>query len=309
MKKSPQSNHPKNRKSINIFLSLVVLVLSFLLYIYFSHIIYDATKDRLVKKDVKVVKNFQIDCLDNGYLPFVNDCSPQFKQCGRAIIDGLVSEEEISQLITLANTGMVLGGGSGGPTILDLHSGALSYGSQFINVYDSVIAAGTRFSPAHIKLYIDIVQRVKDQVVKYFPHLQKNSNLIQLSGPTFFARIDAAQKAKTVHDEYWHPHNDTVAYPSFCFTGLLYLTTYEKDFEGGRFVFTKRNYEQSDDGPMFVDDLVVEPKIGRLLIFSSGGENEHYVEKVTSGKRFVLTIAFTCDPKKYMDPKTLLSKI
>ena len=30
-------------------------------------------------------------------------------------------------------------------------------------------------------------------------------------------------------------------------------------------------------------------------MFTSGGENLHYVEKVTQGTRYALTIAFTCD--------------
>lgn len=32
-------------------------------------------------------------------------------------------------------------------------------------------------------------------------------------------------------------------------------------------------------------------------MFTSGAENLHYVEKVTQGTRFALTIAFTCDEK------------
>jgi hypothetical protein len=40
---------------------------------------------------------------------------------------------------------------------------------------------------------------------------------------------------------------------------------------------------------------LVEPKPGRLVIFSSGEENPHRVEPVLSGQRFVLSFWFTTD--------------
>jgi predicted RNase H-like nuclease len=40
---------------------------------------------------------------------------------------------------------------------------------------------------------------------------------------------------------------------------------------------------------------VVEPLPGRVVIFSSGAENTHRVERVTAGERFVLAFWFTCD--------------
>lgn len=78
-----------------------------------------------------------------------------------------------------------------------------------------------------------------------------------------------------------------MTYDSFFYTTLLYLTDFDQDFKGGRFVFMdkKANY-------------TVEPRKGRVLMFTSGSENEHFVEKVTEGKRYALTVAFTCDPSK-----------
>ena len=40
---------------------------------------------------------------------------------------------------------------------------------------------------------------------------------------------------------------------------------------------------------------IIEPRPGRVAIFSSGAENTHRVERVTSGERFVLAFWFTCD--------------
>ena len=43
---------------------------------------------------------------------------------------------------------------------------------------------------------------------------------------------------------------------------------------------------------------IVEPVPGRVVMFSSGAENAHRVERVTAGERFVLAFWFTCDPSR-----------
>lgn len=63
---------------------------------------------------------------------------------------------------------------------------------------------------------------------------------IYLTKPTFFSRI-TNKPAITAHDEYWHPHVDKETYESFHYTSLLYLNDYEKNFEGGRFIFIDKN--------------------------------------------------------------------
>jgi hypothetical protein len=35
------------------------------------------------------------------------------------------------------------------------------------------------------------------------------------------------------HDEYWHPHVDRNNTPHYHYSGLLYMSTYKEDFEGG----------------------------------------------------------------------------
>lgn len=57
---------------------------------------------------------------------------------------------------------------------------------------------------------------------------------------------------------------------------------------GGRFVFIDADNSTS----------VIEPKKGRVSIFTSGAENPHYVERVSNGVRYAVTVSFTCDPSK-----------
>jgi hypothetical protein len=45
-------------------------------------------------------------------------------------------------------------------------------------------------------------------------------------------------------------------------------------------------------------EMTLEPRAGRVIIFSSGTENTHFVEQVLTGKRFVLSFWFTCDARK-----------
>ena len=55
---------------------------------------------------------------------FLTGCVPT--KCGRVVLDNVVSEKESDQLLALAKKGFAKGGGRGGASILDLHSGAIS---------------------------------------------------------------------------------------------------------------------------------------------------------------------------------------
>lgn len=77
-------------------------------------------------------------------------------------------------------------------------------------------------------------------------------------------------------------------YDSFHYTSLLYLTDFNVDFKGGRLAFV-------DDQAKPLKNVTVEPRKGRVLMFTSGAENPHYVERVTDGVRYAITVSFTCD--------------
>ncbi|XP_048346048.1 2-oxoglutarate and iron-dependent oxygenase domain-containing protein 3 isoform X2 [Sphaerodactylus townsendi] len=188
-------------------------------------------------------------------------CTP--RKCGRGITDAIISRGEAERIRRLAEKGLSLGGSDGGASILDLHSGALSLGKHFVNMYS------------------ELRQRIQQKIALTFGI---SSASMYLTKPTFFSRINSSE-AKTTHDEYWHPHIDKVTYGSFDYTSLLYLSDYTEDFGGGRFVFM-------DEGA----NRTVEPRAGRVSFFTSGTENLHRVEKVHWGTRYAITISFTCNP-------------
>uniref|UniRef100_A0A3Q0SRI8 2-oxoglutarate and iron dependent oxygenase domain containing 3 n=1 Tax=Amphilophus citrinellus TaxID=61819 RepID=A0A3Q0SRI8_AMPCI len=216
-------------------------------------------------------------------------CTPQ--TCGRAVTDSVVTREEALTLRRLAERGLALAGSEGGASILDLHSGALSMGKQFVNIYryfgDRI---GDVFTQEDFQLYRDVRGRIQEVIAQTF---DLDPTLMYLTKPTFFSRINSTA-AKTQHDEYWHPHIDKVTYGSFDYTSLLYLSDYGSDFTGGRFVFMDQNGNRT-----------VEPRAGRVSFFSSGSENLHRVEKVAWGTRYAITVSFTCDPAHAISDPTL----
>lgn len=252
-------------------------------YLYLTSLDSEIT-ETLVSQREMVTPNpkvFTVQCSDDyeNYKRYPG-CTPQ--KCGRAVTDSVVTREEAQVLQRLAERGLALAGSEGGASILDLHSGALSMGKQFVNIYryfgDQI---GDVFTQEDFQLYRDVRGRIQAVIAETFG---LDPALLFLTKPTFFSRINSTD-AKTQHDEYWHPHIDKVTYGSFDYTSLLYLSDYGADFTGGRFIFMDQNSNRT-----------VEPRAGRVSFFTSGTENLHRVEKVSWGTRYAITVSFTCDP-------------
>lgn len=159
-------------------------------------------------------------------------------------------------------------------SLLDLHSGALSYGEKFVNVYallkSRLNQEELQFSQTEFAIYKQVKEKIRHFLAKHFNIPVKS---LYLTSPTFFSKL-TDRPPKNIHDQYWHLHIDKQTYKSFHYTSLLYLNTYYQQFSGGRFVFadTKGNY-------------TIDPKQSRVSVFTSGSENPHFVEKVERGKK------------------------
>ena len=237
----------------------------------------DLYDDSMAPRDAEFTRLFiEVPC-SNDYGKKFKSCAPT--RCGRCVMDNLFDEEQISKLRELAERGMKHGGSNGGASVLDLHSGALSKGDKFINIYGMPTKI---FTEDDFKLYKEMKSKIHETIAEEFD-IPKSK--LYLTNPTFFSRMDS-RPAKTKHDEYWHPHIDKITYKTFYYTSLLYLSEYGEDFNGGRFNFIGKRSNKT-----------VEPKRGRLSFFTSGSENPHFVEPVSNGTRFAITVSFTCDPK------------
>ncbi|XP_060127807.1 2-oxoglutarate and iron-dependent oxygenase domain-containing protein 3 isoform X2 [Zootoca vivipara] len=130
-------------------------------------------------------------------------CTP--RKCGRGITDAIISREEAERIRRIAEKGLSLGGSDGGASILDLHSGALSLGKHFVNMYRYFSnKVHDTFTEEDFQLYRDVRQRIQQKIALTFGI---SSSSMYLTKPTFFSRINNSE-AKTSHDEYWHPHID-----------------------------------------------------------------------------------------------------
>ena len=90
---------------------------------------------------------------------------------------------------------------------------------------------------------------------------------------------------------YWNAHVDKANIATYDYSALLYLNEFGTDFEGGEFEFV------DDDA-----NRMVQPRAGRLILFTSGPENLHRVRRVVSGTRYVLAMWFTCSQQhQYSD--------
>lgn len=118
---------------------MIVVAVSIIAYFTASNV-----KERrfATRKESIIFRAQDVDC-STEYLSEIAEfsaCVPN--KCGRFVTDSLVNEQEIKVLLDLAQKGLSFGGGSGGVSILDLHSGALSRGTNFVNIYTLPEAKG-----------------------------------------------------------------------------------------------------------------------------------------------------------------------
>lgn len=127
-------SRPANKNISLRVLSRVIVILSLLIIVYFSSND-DKTKSFAKQSELLAGKGQIVEC-SNQYLKELDKyegCFP--KECKRFVTDKVISGQEAEKLLTIAKRGLALGGSSGGASILDLHSGALSKGQHFINIY------------------------------------------------------------------------------------------------------------------------------------------------------------------------------
>lgn len=211
----------------------------------------------------------------------------------REVVDDFLSPEEVDTLLKMMEKGMAASPLTGGPTILDINTGFMKDSQGLVNIYSGPRQQETvKFSPEEYKIYSILFDRIKAKVMK----LNELDNL-WFTAPTFVARLvgNPDWSPAMIHDEYWHPHVDKDNTEHYDYSGLVYLSTYGKDFTGGEFMFM----DKGEKGE-YVNTTVL-PRKGRFITFSSGKENLHRVMPVLSGVRYALSMWFTCDQSREFD--------
>ncbi|XP_075058400.1 prolyl 3-hydroxylase 2 [Mixophyes fleayi] len=210
----------------------------------------------------------------------------------RVQLDNVITEEECQELQGVANTVMLAGDGYRGKTSPHTPNERFE-GATVLKALKFGYEGHMPMKSA--RLFYDVSEKARSIVQSYFmlnttlffsyTHLvcrtallgqQDNRN--DLSHPIHADNCLLDPEA----NECW---KESPAYTYRDYSALLYLNG---DFDGGEFVFTEMDAKTVT--------AAIKPKCGRLVGFSSGGENPHGVKAVTKGQRCAVALWFTLDP-------------
>uniref|UniRef100_A0A8C2FYY7 procollagen-proline 3-dioxygenase n=1 Tax=Cyprinus carpio TaxID=7962 RepID=A0A8C2FYY7_CYPCA len=210
----------------------------------------------------------------------------------RVLFDDVISEDECSELNHLAHSVTAAGDGYKGKmsphTPNEKFEGAtvlktLKYGYE------------GRVPLKSARLFYDVSEKARRIIESYF---MLNSTL-HFSYTHLVCRT-AISGQQDHRNDLSHPiHADNClldpeanecwkeppAYTYRDYSALLYLNG---NFDGGEFIFTEIDAKTVTAS--------VKPRCGRMVGFSSGGENPHGVRAVTRGQRCAVALWFTLDP-------------
>lgn len=213
----------------------------------------------------------------------------------RAVLDGLLTPAECGLLLQLAKDAAEAGARSGYRGRRSPHSPHERFEGLTVLKAAQLARAGTVGRPG-AKLLLEVSERVRTLTQAYF----SPERPLHLSFTHLVCRsaIEGEQEQRMdlshpVHADNCFLDPDTgecwrepPAYTYRDYSGLLYLND---DFKGGDLFFTQPN--------ALTVTAQVRPRCGRLVAFSSGGENPHGVWAVTRGRRCALALWHTWAPE------------
>ncbi|XP_051931067.1 prolyl 3-hydroxylase 1 [Hippocampus zosterae] len=218
--------------------------------------------------------------------------SMQLNGSQRVLLDGVITNDECTELRHLSNAAALGGDGFRG------HPSPHSTKEMFqgVTILKALkLAQEGKVSLKAVRLFFDVSEKVKKVLESYF----------SLSSPLYFSyshlvcrsAIEGKQETRSDLSHSVHVDNcllvselnecfkEPPAYTHRDFSAILYLND---DFEGGDFIFTELDAK--------VVTAVVRPQCGRVVGFGAGKENPHGVRAVTKGQRCAVALWFTLDP-------------
>ncbi|GAB1300162.1 Prolyl 3-hydroxylase 2 [Apodemus speciosus] len=227
--------------------------------------------------------------------------SEQLNGTQRVLLDNVLSEEQCRELHSVASGIMLVGDGYRGKTSPhtpnEKFEGATVLKALKIRKGHNCEMFGYegRVPLKSARLFYDISEKARKIVESYF---MLNSTLY--FSYTHMVCRTALSGQQDRRNDLSHPiHADNClldpeanecwkeppAYTFRDYSALLYMND---DFEGGEFIFTEMDAKTVTAS--------IKPKCGRMISFSSGGENPHGVKAVTRGQRCAVALWFTLDP-------------
>ncbi|EPY86901.1 prolyl 3-hydroxylase 3 precursor, partial [Camelus ferus] len=228
----------------------------------------------------------------------------------RAVLDGLLTPAECGVLLQLAKDAAEAGARSGYRGRRSPHTPHERFEGLTVLKAAQLARAGAVGSQG-AQLLLEVSERVRTLTQAYF----SPDRPLHLSFTHLVCR-SAVEGEQAQRMDLSHPvHADNCvldpdtgecwreppAYTYRDYSGLLYLND---DFQGGDLFFTEPNALRVT--------AQVRPRCGRLVAFSSGGENPHGVWAVTRGRRCALALWHTWAPEhreqEWTEAKELLQE-
>uniref|UniRef100_A0A5F9CBQ9 procollagen-proline 3-dioxygenase n=1 Tax=Oryctolagus cuniculus TaxID=9986 RepID=A0A5F9CBQ9_RABIT len=218
--------------------------------------------------------------------------SEQLNGTQRVLLDNVLSEEQCRELHSVASGIMLVGDGYRGKTSPHTPNEKFE-GATVLKALKFGYEGRVPLKSA--RLFYDISEKARKIVESYF---MLNSTLY--FSYTHMVCRTALSGQQDRRNDLSHPiHADNClldpeanecwkeppAYTFRDYSALLYMND---DFEGGEFIFTEMDAKTVTAS--------IKPKCGRMISFSSGGENPHGVKAVTRGQRCAVALWFTLDP-------------
>ncbi|XP_054839117.1 prolyl 3-hydroxylase 2 isoform X2 [Eublepharis macularius] len=218
--------------------------------------------------------------------------SEQLNGTQRVLLDNVISEKECRELHQIAHDIILAGDGYRGKTSPHTPNERFE-GATVLKALKFGYEGRVPLRSA--RLFYDISEKARKIVESYF---MLNSTLYFSYTHLVCRTALAGQQDK--RNDLSHPiHADNClldpeanecwkeppAYTFRDYSALLYMNS---DFEGGEFIFTEMDAKTVTAS--------VKPKCGRMISFSSGGENPHGVKAVTKGQRCAVALWFTLNP-------------
>uniref|UniRef100_A0A8I3PPK3 procollagen-proline 3-dioxygenase n=2 Tax=Canis lupus familiaris TaxID=9615 RepID=A0A8I3PPK3_CANLF len=218
--------------------------------------------------------------------------SEQLNGTQRVLLDNVLSEEQCRELHSVASGIMLVGDGYRGKTSPHTPNEKFE-GATVLKALKFGYEGRVPLKSA--RLFYDISEKARKIVESYF---MLNSTLyFSYTHMVCRTALSGQQDRRTDLSHPIHADNclldpeanecwkEPPAYTFRDYSALLYMND---DFEGGEFIFTEMDAKTVTAS--------IKPKCGRMISFSSGGENPHGVKAVTKGQRCAVALWFTLDP-------------
>jgi len=177
-----------------------------------------------------------------------------------------------------------------------------------------------KVSAATILQFVRLIERVRRKIAHEYG-LELSTILPLQTYSRKYVAGQTQQGGGGGEGDYVILHTDEATHSSYHYSSVLYLNTQGEEFEGGNFVFNdplsdenkEKNKQALKDSMMSQpprsleeeiararrarrDLMPFHPSKGACVLFSSGWENMHEVEKLTSGIRYAVPSFFTTCP-------------